>query len=53
MKHDAELLSQIDTKYLRPPLENITGDTIDLSEYLEFDFYDPVWYWDTLSGKVG
>ena len=30
-------------------MKNLTVDTIDLSEYLDFDFYDPVWYWDTLS----
>ena len=26
---------------------------IDLSEYLEFDFYDTVLYWDILSGEKG
>ena len=44
MKHDSELLSLIVPKYGRPPLENLIGDTIDLSEYFDFDFYDPVWY---------
>ena len=53
MKHDAELLSRIAPKYGRPPLENLAGYTINISEYLEFDFYDPVWYWDTLSGEKG
>ena len=51
MKHDAELLSHIAPKYGRLSSENLTGYTMDLSEYLEFDFYDPVWYWDTLSGE--
>ena len=50
MKHDAELLSRIALKDGRLPLENLTGDTINLSEYLDLGFYDPVWYWDTLSG---
>jgi hypothetical protein len=27
--------------------EEITGDTPDISEYIDFDFYDWVWYWDT------
>jgi hypothetical protein len=27
--------------------EEITGDTPDISEYVDFDFYDWVWYWDT------
>ena len=26
------------------PLERITGDTVDISEYLDFDFYDWCWY---------
>jgi hypothetical protein len=30
----------------RPALECITGDTIDISEWLDFDFYNLVWYWD-------
>ena len=40
MKHNAELLSLITPKYGRPPLENLTGDNIDLSDYLNFYFYD-------------
>ena len=31
---------------LRPGIERLTGDTIDISEWLDFDFYDRVWYWD-------
>jgi hypothetical protein len=27
--------------------EEITGETPDISEYMDFDFYDWVWYWDT------
>ena len=53
MKHDDESISWIAPKDGRPLLENITGDTIDLSESLEFDFYDSVWYWDTLTGEKG
>jgi hypothetical protein len=35
----------------RPPLwgrtgyEEVTGKTPDISEYLDFDFWDLVWYW--------
>ena len=29
-----------------PGLEKLTGKTIDISEWLDFDFYDGVWYWD-------
>ena len=28
------------------PLERVTGDTVDISEYLDFGFYDKVWYKD-------
>jgi hypothetical protein len=28
------------------PLEEITGETHDISEYLDFSFYDWVWYKD-------
>ena len=38
MKHGAELLSKIVPKDGRTPLEKLTGDTIDISEYLDFDF---------------
>ena len=34
-------------------MENLTRDTIDISEYLDFYFYDLVWYWETLSGEKG
>ena len=28
----------------RTPLEQVTGDTVDISEYLDFGFYDWCWY---------
>ena len=28
------------------PLKRLTGYTTDISEWLEFKFYDLVWYWD-------
>ena len=30
----------------RPGIERVMGQTIDISEWLDFDFYDRVWYWD-------
>ena len=27
-------------------LERLTGDTVDISEWIDFEFYDLVWYWD-------
>ena len=53
MKHDDELFSWIARKDGRPPLGKLRGDTIDLSEYFDSDFYYPVWYWDTLRGGKG
>ena len=52
-RYDTELILRIASRDGRPPLGKLTGDTIDLSEYLDFDFYDPVWYWETLSGEKG
>ena len=28
----------------RPPLEVLTGESLDISEYLDFGFYDWCWY---------
>ena len=30
------------------PMEQITGETPDISEYLDFGFYDWVWYKDNV-----
>jgi hypothetical protein len=30
----------------RPGMEKILGQTVDISEWLDFDFNDQVWYWD-------
>ena len=29
------------------PYERIKGNTPDISKYAQFDWYEPVWYWDT------
>ena len=31
----------------RTGLERLTGDTPDISEWLDFDIYDQVWFWDS------
>jgi len=36
----------------RPGVEEIMGQTTDISEWLEFDFYDRVWYWDTAKTDI-
>ena len=46
-------LSVSSTKYAggRTPIEFITGETPDISEWLDFDFYDWVHYWDSPEDK--
>ena len=31
---------------MRPGIERVMGQTVDISEWLDFDFYDRVWFWD-------
>jgi hypothetical protein len=31
---------------LQPGIERLACDTINISEWLDFDFYDRIWYWD-------
>ena len=31
----------------RTGIERLTGDSIDISDWVDFEFYDLVWYWDT------
>jgi len=35
------------------PLEALTGDTVDISEWTEFEFYDLVVYWDDRENEAG
>ena len=42
MVYEAEIYSRTAGKDGRPALEQLTGDTIYISEWLEFEFYDPV-----------
>jgi hypothetical protein len=45
--HKAEVLSILaHGKDGIPGLEKITGQTIDISKYLDFAFWDLIWYWD-------
>jgi hypothetical protein len=30
----------------RTGIERLTGNSVDISEWLDFEFYDIVWYWD-------
>ena len=46
---EAEIYSQIAGKDERPDLERLTGDKIDISEWMEFELYDLVWFWNNQS----
>jgi hypothetical protein len=44
--YECEILSRMARgPDFRPGVEILTGDTVDISEWLDFEFYDPVWYW--------
>jgi len=43
---EAQIYSRTVHKDHSTPLEVLTGDTIDISEWTEFEFYDLVVYWD-------
>ena len=49
MVWEAEIYSYTAGKDGRPYLERLTGDRIDISEWLEFEFYDLVWFWNKKS----
>ena len=58
MAHEAKILSLIARgPEGRTPHEAVVHETPDISEYLDFDFYDPIWYLDRPSSpnnvKIG
>lgn len=45
--HQAEIMSRFSRGHdKRTGYEQVTGETPDISEWLDFNFYDRVWYWD-------
>ena len=46
MVWEAEINSCTSGKYGRTYLERLTWDTINISESLEFEFYELVWFWN-------
>ena len=44
---ECEIYSRIANRGNRPGLERLTGDTVDISDWIDFEFYDLVWFWDT------
>ena len=49
MVWEAEIYSHTAGKYGRPDLERLTCDTIDISEWMGFEFYGLVWFWNNQS----
>ena len=44
----SKILSRISRGHdSRTGMERITGYTVDISEWTDFEFYDLCWYWDT------
>ena len=43
---EAQIYSRTVRRDHNTPLEALTGDTIDISEWIEFEFYDLIIYWD-------
>ena len=48
LMHQAEVMSRTWNRQTgRTGVESITGDTPDISEWIDFEMYDKVWYWDS------
>ena len=48
MVYESEILSRISRGHDgRTGTERITGDTVEIIEWAEFEFNDLCWYWDT------
>ena len=43
---EAEIYSSMEGKDGWDPLKRLTGDITDILEWVDYDFYDLVWYWD-------
>ena len=54
---ESEIYSRTTGKDGIVPLERLTGDTIDISDWIDFEFWDSCWYWDPAGGdnkrKIG
>jgi hypothetical protein len=51
--HQSEIMSRVASgRDGRTGIERITGETPDISEWLDFDIYDLVWVWDNPNAEV-
>ena len=44
--YEANILSRIPRGREQTGIEMVTGETPDISEWVDFEFYDRVWYYD-------
>ena len=49
MVWESEIYYHTSGKDGRPELKLLRGDTIEIYEWLEFEFYDIVWFWNNQS----
>ena len=52
MVWEADIYYRTAGKDGHPTLERLTGDMIDISEWMEFEFYDLLWFWNNQSGDT-
>ena len=54
IKHAAKFMQMIPSAKLngRTPIESVTGEMPYISEYVDFDFYDLVWYHTGKNSRV-
>jgi len=50
---EAQIYTRTVHKGHSTPLEVLTGDTIDISAWTKFEFYDLVVYWEDRVGEAG
>jgi len=53
LKSACEIMQVTAQENGRSGFEGATGDTPDIGELLDFEFYDPVWYWRGVHASVG
>ena len=49
--YEAKIIFRISGKDGRIPLVKVTGDTLVISEWVEFRFHDFLWYWEKINGE--
>ena len=49
---EAEIYYHTTGKYGHPSLERLKYNTIEISEWMEFKFYNLVWFWKNLSDNT-